>query len=266
MNAPSTSALSPLESPLLAGAGDRIAHGFFGRQGGVSDGLYRGLNVGLGSRDAQAAILENRSRVASWFGRSLADLATLYQVHSPDVVTVTTVDAGERPQADGQVTATPGVILGVLTADCGPVLFADADAGVIGAAHAGWKGAFDGVLENTIEAMIALGARRARIRASLGPSISRASYEVGPEFLARFADRNPDWQRFFAASEKHGHSMFDLPAFTISRLNTAGVTAENLDICTYADEEQYFSYRRTTHRQEPDYGRQISAIMIRTEG
>jgi YfiH family protein len=263
MNAASKSSLSPVQSPLLTSAGDHVAHGYFGRAGGVSNGLYRGLNVGLGSNDATENIHENRARVAGWFGRPPENLATLYQVHSPDVVHVTDNRGDDRPEADGQVTATPGVVLGVLAADCGPVLFADADAGVIGAAHAGWKGAFDGVLENTIAAMIGLGAKRERIKASLGPSISQRSYEVGPEFVTRFVERNPEWRRFFVASEKPDHSMFDLPGLTVSRLRAAGVEAENLDICTYADEENYFSYRRTTHRQEPDYGRQISAIMIR---
>lgn len=263
MNTASKSGLLPLQSPLLADGEDRIAHGFFGRAGGVSEGLYSGLNVGLGSQDSPASIHENRARVAGWFDRPAEDLATLFQIHSPDVVSIDRRNAAERPKADGQVTATPGVVLGILTADCGPVLFADPEAGVIGAAHAGWKGAFDGVLENTIGAMIALGARRERIKASLGPSISQRSYEVGPEFVERFVARDLQWERFFAPSQKHGHSMFDLPGLTISRLRAAGVEAENLDICTYADETTYFSYRRTTHRQEPDYGRQISAIMIR---
>lgn len=261
MNAASPSGLSPIQSPLLSDVGGRILHGFFGRAGGVSQGpLYRGLNVGLGSRDRPEDIRENRARVASWFGTDSDRLATLYQVHSPDVVGAA---LGERPEADGQVTDQPGVVLGILTADCGPVLFADAEAGVIGVAHAGWKGALDGVLENTIEAMVKLGARRERIAASLGPSIAQRNYEVGPEFVERFVARDPAWSTFFVASEKPGHSMFDLPGLTVSRLRAADVRAENLDICTYADEENFFSYRRTTHRQEPDYGRQISAIMLK---
>jgi YfiH family protein len=263
MNAASKSGLSPIQSPLLAEAGGRVSHGFFGRAGGVSEGpLYRGLNVGLGSQDRPEAVAENRARVANWFGAGAGHLATLYQVHSPDVVTVSDL-TGERPHADGQATDRPGIVLGILTADCGPVLFADGDAGVIGAAHAGWKGAFDNVLENTIDAMLRLGAQRERIVASLGPSISALNYEVGPEFVERFVARNPDWQKFFAPSTKAGHSMFDLPGFTVARLRAAGVKAENLDICTYADEENFFSYRRTTHRQESDYGRQISAIMLK---
>lgn len=255
---------SPLQSPALSElAGPAIVHGFFTREGGVSEGLYAGLNVGLGSHDEPERIQENRARVTGWFGEDLDRLATLYQVHSPDVVVLDGPVSGDRPKADGQVTATPGIILGVLTADCGPVLFADAEAGVIGAAHAGWKGAFDGVLENTIAAMESLGAQRENIVASLGPSISQRNYEVGPEFYERFMARNEDWARFFTPAGNEGHYLFDLPNLTVSRLAAAGVKAENLDICTYADEDRFFSYRRTTHRKEPDYGRQISAIMLR---
>lgn len=255
---------SPLHSPALSAFGEKgVAHGFFTREGGVSEGLYAGLNVGLGSEDEPARIHENRARVANWFGAAPDDLSSLYQIHSPDVVIVDKPTGGERPKADGQVTATPGVILGILTADCGPVLFADPEARVIGAAHAGWKGAFDGVLENTIAAMESLGADRARIVASLGPSIAQRNYEVGPEFHERFLARNADWARFFTPSDKDGHHLFDLPNLTVSRLAAAGVRAENLDVCTYADEDRFFSYRRTTHRKEPDYGRQISAIMLR---
>ena len=177
-------------------------------------------------------------------------------------MTVTTPYDGTRPQADAQVTASPGVILGVLTADCGPILFADPENRVIGAAHAGWKGALGGVLENTIDAMIALGARRTSIRATLGPSISKANYEVGPEFVDRFLAANPDFETFFTPSTKSGHAMFDLPGLTVKRLTEAGVKADHLDLCTYAAPETFFSYRRTTHAGEPDYGRQISAIAI----
>jgi YfiH family protein len=254
---------SPIQSPLIAErAGDLVRQGFFTRAGGVSEGIYRGLNVGLGSNDARENVQENRARVARWFGVEPDRLATVHQVHSPDVVTVDADYDGSRPQADALVTATPGVVLGVLAADCGPILFCDAEARIVGAAHAGWKGALFGVLENTIAAMEALGARRDAIVASLGPSIGRRNYEVGPEFVERFLAVDPAYGRYFTPSEKSGHSMFDLPAFTTQRLNDAGVTAENLDICTYPDEDRFFSYRRTTHRQEPDYGRQISAIMI----
>lgn len=239
-----------------------IRHGFFTRDGGVSEGIYQGLNVGIGSNDDPDKVRENRRRVSAWFGLPLERLATAHQIHSPDVVTVTTPYDGTRPQADAQVTASPGVILGVLTADCGPILFADPENRVIGAAHAGWKGALGGVLENTIDAMIALGARRTSIRATLGPSISKANYEVAPEFIDRFLAANPDFETFFTPSMKSGHAMFDLPGLTVKRLTEAGVKADHLDLCTYAAPETFFSYRRTTHAGEPDYGRQISAIAI----
>ncbi len=255
----------PIQSPRLAAlSAAGILHGYFTRAGGVSEGpLYRGLNVGLGSHDSREAVHENRRRVAAWFGADPARLATVHQIHSPDVVTVDGTYDGARPEADALVTATPGLILGVLTADCGPILFADPEAGVIGAAHAGWKGAFGGVLEATVAAMEALGADRTRIAASLGPSISRRNYEVGQEFYDRFLAHDPDYVRFFTPATRAGHFMFDLPALTVKRLTDAGVAADNLDICTYPDEDRFFSYRRTTHRAEPDYGRQISAIMIR---
>ncbi|NTF81781.1 peptidoglycan editing factor PgeF [Agrobacterium rhizogenes] len=254
---------TPIESTLLSAAKSAgIRHGYFTREGGVSEGLYRGLNVGLGSHDDRAHVEENRRRVASWFGLPLERLATVHQVHSPDVITVGMNYDGNRPQADAIVTATPGVVLGVLAADCGPILFADSENRVIGAAHAGWKGALTGVLENTIEAMVALGAKRETITACLGPSISQASYEVGPEFVDRFTAYDPDYTKYFIPSEKPGHAMFDLPALTVNRLRKAGVTAESLALCTYPDPDRFFSYRRTTHAKEPDYGRQISAIAI----
>ncbi|MCD2173706.1 peptidoglycan editing factor PgeF [Rhizobium sp. C4] len=255
--------LSPIISDVLQDAsGDVIRHGYFTRLGGVSEGIYEGLNVGLGSRDTPQRVIENRARVASWFGQPIEKLATVHQIHSPDVFTVTGNYAGERPEADALVTATPGIVLGVLAADCGPVLFADAENRVIGAAHAGWKGALYGVLESTIDAMIALGARRETITAVLGPSISAANYEVGPEFVARFLDINPDYARYFSPSVKEDHAMFDLQGLTAARLKAAGVNAAITGHCTYVDEERFFSYRRTTHRKEPDYGRQISAIQI----
>ncbi|HEV7304944.1 peptidoglycan editing factor PgeF [Ensifer sp.] len=257
-------ALSPVQSSLFGErVGPAIAHGYFTRKGGVSEGLYHGLNVGLGSHDDRDRVNENRTRVAAWFGAPLERLATVHQVHSPDAIVVDETYDGARPEADALVTATPGIVLGVLSADCGPILFADAEAKVIGAAHAGWKGALGGVLESTIEKMVQLGARRERIVACLGPSISGRSYEVGAEFVARFVAADASYNAYFAPSERSGHAMFDLPSFTVRRLTEAGVAAENLDICTYADEERFFSYRRTTHRQEPDYGRQISAICIR---
>ena len=252
----------PLESPLLKMARRGIRHGYFTRQGGVSTGIYRGLNVGLGSKDAREAVEENRRRVAAWFGLPVEKLATVHQIHSPDVVTVDAAYDGARPQADAMVTATPGVVLGVLAADCGPILFADVKNRVIGAAHAGWKGALTGVLENTIDAMISLGATRGSIVACLGPSISSRSYEVGPEFVERFVAYDSGYSRYFTASAKPGHSMFDLPALTVDRLNVAGVVAESLGLCTYPDPDRFFSYRRTTHAREDDYGRQISAIAL----
>ena len=257
----------PIVSDTLAKAGEgRIRHGFFTREGGVSEGIYRSLNVGVGSQDEREKVQENRARVTEWFHQPRERLATLYQVHSPDVVTLRDgTEADERPKADALVTAKPGVVLGVLTADCGPVLFADAEAGVIGAAHAGWKGALTGVLENTIAAMLALGAARERITAVLGPSIGRNNYEVGPEFVERFTAHDPSYAAFFSPSDREGHAMFDLPSLTVRRLREAGVQAENLDICTYADADRFFSYRRTTHAREPDYGRQISAISIRED-
>ena len=252
----------PIQAPALS-ALPGIAHGFFTREGGVSTGLYRGLNVGLGSADDREAVAENRRRVAAFFGQPVERLATVHQVHSADVVTVTPETLGERPQADAMVTATPDIILGVLTADCGPLLFADDTAGVIGAAHAGWKGALTGVSEATIEAMIALGARRERITAVLGPSIMQENYEVGPEFVARFLEADPSSARRFRPSDKPGHSLFDLPGLTIERLEKAGIAGGGLGLCTYADAERFYSYRRTTHAAEPDYGRQISTIMLR---
>jgi YfiH family protein len=253
-----------VQSPLLSErTGKAIKHGYFTRKGGVSDGIYRDLNVGLGSNDERHHVEENRTRVSAWFGAELRKLATVHQVHSPDAIIIDGSYDGTRTEADALVTATPGLVIGVLSADCGPVLFADAEAGVIGAAHAGWKGALTGVLESTIEAMLSLGARRERIAACLGPSISRRNYEVGAEFVERFLEKDHGYAAFFSPSPRDGHAMFDLPGLTTKRLTDAGITAENLDLCTYADEERFFSYRRTTHRSEPDYGRQISAISIR---
>ncbi|TCV74358.1 hypothetical protein EDE05_103113 [Neorhizobium sp. R1-B] len=255
---------TPIESPSLnERGGAAIQHGFFTRQGGVSEGLYAGLNVGIGSGDDRQKVMENRARVASWFGLPVEKLATVHQVHSPDVFVVDATYSGERPQADAMVTSVSGVVLGVLSADCGPILFADAENGVVGAAHAGWKGALGGVLENTVEAMVSLGAAREKIAAVLGPSIGPQSYEVGPEFIDRFLAVDPSYEIFFTPSAKPEHFMFDLPALTMRRLAAAGIQAENLGLDTYPDAGRFFSYRRTTHAQEPDYGRQISAIAIR---
>ena len=257
---------SPIQSPLLNESGKgRVRHGFFTRHGGISQGIYSGLNVGVGSNDRSDHVMENRTRVAGWFDLPLQKLATVHQIHSPDVVVVDGSYDGHRPKADALVTAAPGVVIGVLSADCGPILFCDGSNGVVGAAHAGWKGALGGVVENTIEAMISLGAERSAIVACLGPSIGPSSYEVGPEFIERFLDHEGAYEEFFSPSGKEGHAYFDLQALTIRRLKDAGVEATSLAIDTYPDEERFFSYRRTTHRGEPDYGRQISAIALTEE-
>ncbi|MBL8580982.1 MAG: peptidoglycan editing factor PgeF [Rhizobiaceae bacterium] len=251
----------PVRSTLLdAMAG--IRHGYFTRKGGVSEGIYTGLNTGVGSSDDPYRVRENRRRVAEWMGVGTPFLLSLYQIHSPDVLTVDAPFQGERPKADAMVTNRPGLALGVSTADCGPVLFADPQARVIGSAHAGWRGAFTGVLENTIAAMEALGADRSRIVAVLGPSIGAGNYEVGPEFVERFRAADAANGRYFSPSARNGHAMFDLNRYTVDRLKAAGVQANWLDRCTYAEEELFFSYRRTTHRGEADYGRQISAIVL----
>ena len=252
---------APVRAPALDR--DGVAHGFFTRAGGVSTGLYEGLNVGVGSQDDLAAVMENRARVARALGSDADDVVTPYQVHSADVHVATGPfphDVREKPRCDGIVTAVRGLPIGVVTADCGPLLFADAEAGVVGAAHAGWKGATGGVIEATIEAMEGLGARRGAIRAALGPSISQAAYEVGPEFVARFAE--DERTRWFVPSTREGHAMFDLPGYIVARLSRAGIRGAGwTGHCTYAD-RGLFSYRRKTHRGEPDYGRQMSAIML----
>jgi polyphenol oxidase len=251
-----------IQAPALA-SHSGIRHAFFTRQGGVSDGIYASLNGGIGSSDEPAKVQENRGRMAAALGAKHDALISVHQVHSPDAVIVEGPWRGERPKADAMVTATPGLALGITTADCGPVLFADAEARVIGAAHAGWRGAVTGVLESTLTAMERLGARREKIVAVLGPTISQNAYEVGPDFIRRFAEEVPGHMRFFREAEKPDHAMFDLPGFIGARLEAAGVGEfTNLGLCTYSDEERFFSYRRTTHRKEPDYGRLISAITL----
>lgn len=238
-----------------------VRHGFFTRKGGASSGIFAGLNCGSGSSDQAEIVAINRARVAEAMGVAPEALVTVNQVHSPDVVTVTGPLDG-RPRADAMVTATPGLALAVLTADCQPVLFADAEAGVVGAAHAGWRGALDGVLEATVEAMEALGARRRAISAVIGPCISQAAYEVGPEFLDAFRDEDPANTRFFA-NGAGDRLLFDLPGFGLHRLRTAGVgQAEWVRHCTYRDSERFYSFRRTTHSGEADYGRLISVIRL----
>ena len=250
--------LEILEHPLL----DGVRHGFFTRKGGASSGLYAGLNCGRGSKDLQDVVATNRARVADAMGVPPDRLAGVNQVHSADVVVITDPDrinAADQPDADALVTALPGVALSVLTADCQPVLFADAQAGVIGAAHAGWKGALSGVLEATVDAMRDLGATQ--IRAVIGPSISQRAYEVGWDFMENFTAEDPEYQRFFS-NGPNDKPMFDLPGFGLSRLRAAGVEAAWIGHCTYSDPERFFSYRRTTHQNEPDYGRLISAIAL----
>lgn len=240
-----------------------IRHAFFTREGGVSTGIFASLNGGMGSSDEPAAIAENRARMAAHLKVAPDHLISLYQVHSPDVEVVTGPWPGERPKADAMVSTAHGVALGVSSADCGPILFADSEARVIGAAHSGWKGAFTGVVAATVTAMEKLGARRERILAVLGPTISAHAYEVGPEFVERFKAANPTYARFFAASERPAHAMFDLPAFIGLRAQEAGIGRfVDLGLCTYGDEQRFFSYRRTTHRAEQDYGRLISAITL----
>lgn len=243
---------------------DGIRHGFFTRQGGVSDGIYTSLNIGLGSDDERSSVLENRDRVAGQLGIGADRLVSPYQIHSADVITVSAPFAQDADRkADALVTATPGLAIGIATADCGPLLFADTKAGVIGAAHSGWKGAVTGILQNTVAAMEALGATRTNITAVLGPTISQGAYEVGPEFKERFLQEHPDNTRYFKPSKRAEHFMFDLPAFITDKLQALGLGAvADLALCTYADEDRFFSYRRTTHRKEPDYGRQISAIAL----
>jgi YfiH family protein len=239
-----------------------VPHGFLGRGGGVSQGLCAGLNVGLGSDDDRAAIRENRRRAVAAVAPG-ARLVTLHQVHSPDAVYAAAPwPDDERPRADALATDRPGLALGILTADCTPVLLADREAGVIGAAHAGWKGAFGGVIESVLALMERYGADRARIAAALGPAIARKSYEVDGAFLRRFAEADPENERFFTPG-REGHHQFDLEAYVLARLAEAGVTrAEALGLDTYSDPDRFFSYRRATHQGEPTYGRQLSLIAL----
>jgi YfiH family protein len=243
---------------------DGVAHGFFTRHGGVSEGVYASLNGGVGSGDAPEAVTENRSRIATALGVAPERLAVPYQVHSPDAVAVFEHwERGDRPRCDGVVTATPGLALGVTGADCGMILFADAKARVVGAAHAGWKGALAGIVEATVAAMERLGAKRDGIAAALGPCIAQSSYEVGPDFVAAFAKAGEETRRFFLASCKAGHAMFDLNGYIGERLARSGIGRfEDLRLDTYADETRFFSFRRTTHRKELDYGRLVSAIVL----
>jgi YfiH family protein len=241
-----------------------IRHAFFTRHGGVSEGIYKSLNGGVGSNDAPERVRENRARMAAMLGTPLERFLTAYQIHSPDVIVAENPwPADARPRADAIVTRVPGLAIGISTADCGPVLLADSEARVIAAAHAGWRGALTGVLESTLAAMEQLGAQRERIVAALGPMISQSNYEVGGDLVEQFTAAAPDNTRFFAPSARAGHALFDLPGYIVARLQRAGVMQiENVALCTYADAERFYSYRRTTHRGEPDYGRHISAIAL----
>jgi len=249
-----------LHAPELEASG--VRHGFFTRQGGVSTGVYTSLNGGVGSKDDPRAVAENRRRMALYLGVDPAHFLVPYQIHSAETLIVEKpFDA--RPRCDGLVTATRGLALGVTGADCGIVLFVEPEANVIGAAHAGWKGAFTGILEATLVQMEKLGAKRGKISAVLGPAIGPDSYEVGPEFVDRFVESAGALAVFFKPSPRDGHAFFDLPGFIGWRLQNAGVACfANLALDTYADETRFFSYRRSTHRQEPDYGRQIAAIAL----
>jgi len=255
------SGLAPIRAPALDFPG--VRHAFFTREGGVSEGVYASLNGGVGSSDASERVAENRARMAAVLGVGADRLLVPYQVHSADVVALSSPWASsERPRCDGIVTATPGLALGVTGADCGMILFADPGARVVGAAHAGWKGARDGVIEATVAAMEALGASPSGVTAVLGPCIAQSSYEVGPEFVRAFAS-DSEAPRYFAASRNEGRSMFDLHGYIACRAARAGVGAFiDLSLDTYADEARFFSYRRKTHRGEADYGRLVSAIAL----
>lgn len=241
-----------------------IRHAFFTREGGVSDGVYASLNGGVGSNDAPAKVSENRARMADALGVAPDHLLTAYQIHSADVVVADKPWIREnRPKADAIVTKTRGLAVGVSTADCGPLLFADGDAGVVGAAHAGWRGALTGVIEATIAAMESLGADRKHIAIALGPTIRQRNYEVGPEFIDRFLAADADNERFFTPSNQAGHAMFDLTGYIAARVAQAGIVHfEDLGACTYADPQRFYSYRRMTKLGEPDYGRHVNAIAL----
>jgi polyphenol oxidase len=249
---------------LLDLAGDGIRHGFFTRQGGVSGGIYGALNCGLGSNDDAGLVLENRARVARHLGAALPQVVTLYQSHSNIALIVDQPYPRDAvPKADAVVTRTPGLAVGALAADCTPVLFADPVARVVAAAHAGWRGALGGIIESTLVAMETLGATRGNIRAAVGPCINQPSYEVGPEFEAEFLKVSLDYADYFHRAAPGARPHFDLPGFVMRRLGQAGVgTSERVMLCTYENESKFYSFRRTTHAKEGDYGRQISAIMV----
>ena len=255
--------LAPLEAANLTNL-PGIRHGFFTRQGGVSEGLYASLNCGLGSGDDASPVLENRRRVARHLGGSSDGVTTLYQEHGTTALEVSgTIARDMLPRADAVISRTPGLVIGVLTADCAPVLLADPVARVVAAAHAGWRGAVDGIIESAVAGMERLGAKRQRISAALGPCIGPVAYEVGPDFETQFLASDADSRQFFSRRDNADRPHFDLPAFVGRRLRDAGIgSVVGLSPCTYENESLFFSYRRKTHRQEPDYGRQISAIVV----
>jgi YfiH family protein len=251
-----------LGSPLLA-AVPGLRHAFFSREGGVSDGIYASLNGGLGSNDDPADVTENRRRMAEQMGVPPSHFLGVHQIHSPDTVVATGPwEGASRPRADAIVTRTEGLAIGVTAADCGPILFVDPNARVIGAAHAGWKGALTGIVESTVEAMEKLGAERAGIVAAIGPLIRQDSYEVGNEFVERFMDADAENAVFFIPAAREAHAMFDLAGFIRKRLENAGVLMiDDIGVDTYSD-ERFFSYRRSVHRKEPDYGRHVHSIVL----
>ncbi len=253
-----TTSLEIITSDLL----DGVTHGFFTRRGGASSGIFAGLNCGPGSSDQADIVSTNRDRVADALGVRPEKLVTVHQTHTARAVPVTDAQPLPKPEADAMVTSTPGTAIAILTADCQPVLLADRNAGVVAAAHAGWRGARDGILESTVDEMVAHGAERQNIRAAIGPSISQRAYEVGPEFFEDFFDEDRDNSRFFTNGEGD-RFLFDLTGYGLAKLRAAGVgAAEWTRHCTYSDEARFFSYRRSVHRKEADYGRLISAIRL----
>ena len=255
--------MSPLAAENLKSLSG-IRHGFFTRDGGVSQGIYHSLNCGLGSDDDPERVLENRRRVADHLGGNGGAVVTLYQEHGTTARAVEDMPSRDAlPRADAVVTATPGLVIGVLTADCAPVLLADPDARVVAAAHAGWRGAVNGIVESAVAEMERLGAQRHRISATVGPCIGQRAYEVGPEFESEFVSRDPAYRAFFSQRDKDARPHFDLPRFVLQRLREAGI-ANSVDLatCTCENESLFFSYRRKTRLKEPDYGRQISAIVV----
>ena len=245
-------------------ANTNIKHGFFTRRDGVSHGVFRGLNCGYGSGDTPAHIDQNRSVAMAKLGLSRQNLNTVYQIHSADVVVAQKAWArDDRPKADAIVTNQPGLAVGIMTADCTPVLFSDPNAGIVGAAHAGWRGAIGGVLAATVEKIEEMGGDRSQVIAVVGPCIHQSSYEVGPDFHTSFLQENPANERYFVPSEKARHQLFDLPGFVLTKLADLGLAVvQDVSEDTYANEDRFFSYRRSTHRKETDYGRGLSAIVL----